>query len=62
MTTVSLLKRLKMVQYNIYPTLLDKFEGYINSSRIYQQYWGFADEPSISEEEFEQQQLQPIFL
>lgn len=49
-----------MVQYNIYPTLLDKFESYINSSRIYQQYWGFADEPSISEEEFEQQQFQSL--
>lgn len=49
-----------MVQYNIYPTLLDKFEGYINSSRIYQQYWGFADEPSIKEEEFEQKQFQSL--
>lgn len=49
-----------MVQYNIYPTLLDKFEGYINSSRIYQQFWGFAEEPALTEEEFEQKQFQSL--
>lgn len=54
------IKNQLQINYNIYPTLLDKFESYINSSRIYQQYWGFADEPSISEEEFEQQQFQSL--
>ena len=46
-----------MLKYNFYATLLDKFEGYINCSRIYQQYYGFTDEPSITEEEFEKQQF-----
>jgi len=46
-----------MLKYNFYATLLDKFENYINCSRIYQQYYGFSEEPSISEEEFEKQQF-----
>lgn len=46
-----------MLKYNFYATLLDRFEGYINCSRIYQQYYGFSEEPSITEEEFEKQQF-----
>lgn len=42
-------------KYNIYPSLLDAFAGYINSSQIYQEYYGFAEEPAISEDEFEAQ-------
>lgn len=49
-----------MMKYNIYPTLLDSFEGYINSSRTYQEYWGFAEEPSISEEEFEKEKFNDL--
>lgn len=46
--------------YNIYPSLLDKFDGYINSSRIYQEYYGFSEEPAVSEAEFEQQKYQDL--
>lgn len=46
--------------YNIYPSLLDAFGSYINSSQIYQEYYGFAEEPSISEDEFEQQKYQDL--
>lgn len=49
-----------MTKYKFYATLLDKFESYINSSRIYQQYYGFSEEPSISEEDFEKQQFQSL--
>jgi len=49
-----------MIKYKFYATLLDKYESYINSSRIYQQYYGFAENPSISEEDFEKQQFQSL--
>jgi hypothetical protein len=39
---------------------LDKFQGYLSSSEIYQEYWGLSEDPSISEEEFEAQQMQSI--
>lgn len=46
--------------YLFYATLLDAYEGYINSSRTYQTYWGFSENPKWSEEEFEQQQYQGL--
>lgn len=46
--------------YNIYPSLLDKFASYINSSQIYQEYYGFTEEPMISESEFEEQKFQDL--
>lgn len=47
-------------KYQFYATLLDGFEGYINSSRTYQEYWGFSENPSKTEEEFEQEQYQGL--
>lgn len=49
-----------MPKYNFYATLLDAFEGYVNSSKTYQAYWGFAENPSKTEDEFEQEQLQNL--
>lgn len=49
-----------MISYKFSPTILDKFWGYLNSSRIFQQYYGFAEDPKITEEEFEQKQLQEL--
>lgn len=43
--------------YKFYPTLLDAFDDYLNSSRIYNEFWGFAENPSMTEEEFEQKQF-----
>jgi hypothetical protein len=48
------------IKYNFYATLLDKFESYINSSQIYQEYWGFAENPEKSEFEFEQEQFKGL--
>ncbi|MBP1638950.1 MAG: hypothetical protein H6Q17_533 [Bacteroidetes bacterium] len=47
-------------KYQFYATLLDAYEGYIHSSEIYRQYWGFSDDPPKSEEEFEQEQYQRL--
>jgi hypothetical protein len=49
-----------MIRYNIYATLLDGFQDYLNSSEIYQEYWGFSENPSKTEEEFETEQFQGL--
>lgn len=47
-------------QYNIYPSLLDTFQGYLDSSEIYQQFWGFSENPTMTESEFEQKQFDDL--
>jgi hypothetical protein len=47
----------QQLNYLFYATLLDGYQNYLSSSEIYQKYWGFADEPEFSEEEFEQKQF-----
>lgn len=46
--------------YRFYATLLDAFEGYRNSDRVYQEYWGFSENPSKTAEEFEAEQFQGL--
>lgn len=48
------------IKYRIYPTLLDSYQNYLSSSEIYQKFWGFSDEPELTEEEFEQKQFQSL--
>jgi hypothetical protein len=47
-------------KYLIYPSLLDKFQGLLSSSEIYQDYWGFSEDPEKTEEQFEQEQFQAL--
>ena len=49
-----------MLKYLFYATLLDGYQNYLSSSEIYQKYWGFAEEPEFSEEEFQQKQFQSL--
>ena len=42
-----------MKKYNFYPTLLDCFQSYLNSSEVWLEYWGNSEEPSKTEEEYE---------
>jgi len=51
---------MKKPDYLIYATLLDKFSSYLNSSEIYQQYWGFSENAEKTEEQFEQEQFQSL--
>lgn len=46
-----------MVNYKFYPSILDRFGSYINSSQIYNKYYGFSEDPQITEEEFEKKQF-----
>lgn len=48
------------VKYKFYATLLDGFQDYLSSSEIYKEYWGFSEDPSKSEEEFEAEQLEGL--
>ena len=50
----------KPLNYLFYATLLDGYQNYLSSSEIYNKYWGFSDEPELSEEEFEQKQFQSL--
>lgn len=47
-------------KYQFYATLLDSFQGWLSSSEIYQEYWGFSEDPSKTEDEFEKSQLESL--
>lgn len=47
-------------KYRFYATLLDAFEGYLHSDRIYGEYWGGSDNPAKTAEEFEAEQFQGL--
>jgi len=40
-------------KYNIYPTLLDAFQSYLDCEVTYEKYWGGTDEPKKTAEEYE---------
>lgn len=44
-------------KYNIYPTLLDAFTGFQRSDEIYEQYWGWSENPPHTQEEFREKQF-----
>jgi len=48
------------LKYCFYATLLDSFQSWLSSSEIYQEYWGFSEDPSKTEDEFEKEQLQSL--
>jgi hypothetical protein len=47
-------------RYNIYATLLDAYGGYLRSSDLYHEFWGFSEDPPKTEEEFEAEQRQSL--
>jgi hypothetical protein len=47
-------------KYLFYATLLDSYQNWLSSNEIYQEYWGFSENPEKSEEEFEQEQFQSL--
>lgn len=51
---------MERVDYKIYPTLLDSFSDYLNSDDIYERYYGFAENPSISIDDFREKQYQSL--
>ena len=51
---------MKRPSYVFYATLLDSFQSWLSSSETWQEYWGFAEDPSKSEEDFEKEQFQSL--
>jgi hypothetical protein len=51
---------MKRVNYQFYATLLDTFQGWLSSSEIYQDYWGFSEDPAKTEDQFEEEQKQSV--
>lgn len=46
------------ISYRFYATLLDGFQDYLKSDAIWEQYWGFSENPPHTPEEFKQKQFQ----
>lgn len=42
----------RSLKYLFYATLLDGFQEYLSSDKIYSEYWGFSENPPMTEEEF----------
>lgn len=40
------------LNYQFYATLLDGYQDYLSSDKIYNEYWGFSENPPHTEEEF----------
>jgi hypothetical protein len=51
---------MRTVKYNVYATLLDAYADYASGSELYNQYYGFSENPSITEGEFEEQQRKKL--
>ena len=50
----------KQPNYNIYPSLLDSFQQYVDSDIIWEKYWGFSNNPPHTLEEFHDIQFQSV--
>lgn len=49
-----------VVRYQIYPSLIDAYTNYSQSEVIYNKYWGGADSPALTLEEYEAQAFQDL--
>ncbi len=47
-------------EYRIYPSLIDAFTQYERSDAIWEQYWGFSENPPHSPEEFRDLQFRTV--
>ena len=48
---------MKLPDYCFYATLLDAYQNYLNSDKIWEKYWGWSDNPPHTLEEFQQEQF-----
>ena len=47
-------------KYCVYPTLLDSFTGYQKSETVYDKYYGWSEDPPMTEEEFREKCFQDL--
>lgn len=50
----------KQPKYLFYATLLDAFQDFLSSNKIYNEYWGFSENPPMTEEEFHERKRQDL--
>lgn len=50
----------KQPNYNIYPSLLDAYQQYVDSDIIWEKYWGFSDNPPHTQDEFKELQFKSL--
>lgn len=48
-------------RYNIYPSLLDSFFGYLKAEETYNKFWGFSENPRMTLEEYLAKEEQEFF-
>lgn len=48
------------VDYMFYATILDGFTRYLKSEAVYEKYYGWSENPPMTEEEFRQKQFQDL--
>lgn len=48
------------IDYCFYATLLDGFTDYLNSDQIWETYWGWSENPSMTVDEFREKQFQSL--
>lgn len=48
------------MQYNFYATLLDAYQSYLDSDKIWENYWGWSENPPHTPEEFRKLQFQSL--
>lgn len=48
------------IQFNLFPTLLDSFTNYKRAGEIYEEYYGWSENPSCTLEEFEDKSFQDL--
>lgn len=51
---------MSQIKYRIFATALDSYWNYLHYESVWQKYWGFSDNPSISLEDFEQKCRQDL--
>jgi len=49
-----------MINYKIYPSLLDCFQDYVGSDLIWEKYWGGSENPPHTPEQFRQIQFETL--
>lgn len=52
--------KMQQSDYCFYATLLDAFQNYVDSDIIYEQYWGWSENPPHTLEEFREAQYQSL--
>jgi hypothetical protein len=51
---------MRQPKYRFYATILDSFYGYLNSDTVWDQYWGWSENPPHTPDEFHELQFQEL--